>query len=65
MNSDKITTIVGAAAGGLMAGNQIYQQLFLHQPGVHMDWMQIIMGGLLAALGYYTNKTTPVPPPGQ
>ena len=57
MNTDKITTYIGFAIAVLAAG----QQALAGFEGQPVNWMVVIGAVLVAALGYWTNKSKKPP----
>ena len=52
-NKDTLSTLLGALAGALTAGQGVMDVV---GTGGAVAWSQIVLGGLLAGLGYVTNK---------
>lgn len=52
MNTDKITTWLGAIGAALLAG----QEAISGFSGGKVDWVKVAVAVVLAAIGYFTNK---------
>lgn len=56
MNSDKITTILGAIGAAAMGAQPVMNTI---QPGTSLhqgDYVQLILAAVMAAWGFYTNR---------
>lgn len=52
MNTDRITTLSGAAIAGLLA----LQETVKAYEGFEVNWMAVVVAVCIGVMGYYTNK---------